>query len=164
MNTLYDTCCQATRTGIKISPPDCEPPFQLIHGSCLFVNNVDTGSWEEMRDICILFGGDLAKIDSADLLDDLIRFIEDNNLNNVHYWIGATDTDHENYWKWTDLTPVTLGARFWAVICPGHNLKPHRDNAAVNCALMDAGYYYMFSDYYCDGHSASLPVGMICQM
>lgn len=42
------------------------------------MNNEQEGGWQAMRDVCMYMGADLAKIDSADLLAQVVQYINDN--------------------------------------------------------------------------------------
>ncbi|XP_078380532.1 uncharacterized protein LOC144663449 isoform X2 [Oculina patagonica] len=76
----------------------CSPSWIAFQSSCykLFTDEKD---WDNANTSCVANGAQLVKIESADEND----FIKKELLaGRVHYWIGLTDAETENYWKWSD--------------------------------------------------------------
>ncbi|KAK8753377.1 hypothetical protein OTU49_004154 [Cherax quadricarinatus] len=53
----------------------CSSPFNEVGGRCMYVDLVNTGSWDTMRSHCKSIGGDLVKLNDAEVFSALIRYI-----------------------------------------------------------------------------------------
>uniref|UniRef100_A0A3Q1JHY8 C-type lectin domain-containing protein n=1 Tax=Anabas testudineus TaxID=64144 RepID=A0A3Q1JHY8_ANATE len=82
----------------------CPAGWTKFNCSCYFLFT-ETGSWTEGRQDCRTRGADLVVIDS----DEEQTFLS--NLTDANVWIGLTDEEQENTWKWIDGTPLTLS--YW---------------------------------------------------
>ncbi|XP_067253223.1 C-type lectin domain family 4 member M-like [Chanodichthys erythropterus] len=72
--------------------------------SSLYYISTDTKTWTESRKDCMKKGADLIIINNR---EEQKSFKTDTGV-----WIGLTDSDVENSWKWVDGTNMTSG--FWA--------------------------------------------------
>ncbi|XP_068201898.1 uncharacterized protein [Palaemon carinicauda] len=144
---------------------DCDLPFEDIGGRCLFVDSLISGSWYTMRHFCRRlgpFGGRLVKIDDADLLADIIRYIHYFGLNRCHYWIDASDEDGEGNWLQDDGTSVPMGPPFWGYDCASFVHRP-RSDPSLNCGILDHDRHYLMTDTSCQGDVGELPYSPICE-
>ncbi|XP_063839927.1 CD209 antigen-like [Scylla paramamosain] len=84
----------ASRKGI------CVWPYSRGGGSCYFVNREDRLGWEAAREHCRGLQGDLA---SPDNIQTFRSFVHIQRLSRAYtYWMGASNTNPERVWKWTD--------------------------------------------------------------
>uniref|UniRef100_A0A3Q1JNA3 C-type lectin domain-containing protein n=1 Tax=Anabas testudineus TaxID=64144 RepID=A0A3Q1JNA3_ANATE len=85
-----------------VSDKTCPAGWTKFSCSCYFLST-ESGSWTEGRQDCRTRGADLVVIDS-----DEEQFLL---LQHMWSWIGLTDGEQENSWKWIDGTPLTLS--YW---------------------------------------------------
>ncbi|XP_064109519.1 uncharacterized protein LOC135217498 [Macrobrachium nipponense] len=143
----------------------CTMPFEPIGTQCLYVDSLEHGSFYDMRLYCAKqgTGGKLVKIPDASQLEAIITYILDKGLDHYHYWIDATDEDHEGVFTWGDGTLVPEGAPFWKYDCDGaFTLRPHIDGNS-NCAILDSEYYFLLSDTSCLGDVGEIQYSPICE-
>uniref|UniRef100_A0A8C1GWX9 Zmp:0000000924 n=1 Tax=Cyprinus carpio TaxID=7962 RepID=A0A8C1GWX9_CYPCA len=81
----------------------------------------ETKSWTESRQDCLKKGADLIIINSSEEQD----FVKNNTVKR-EFWIGVTDIDVEDIWKWVDGSTLTSG--FWAS-------KEPNGGTIENCAV-----------------------------
>ena len=62
-------------------------------------------SWKEAEAFCRAMDARLAKIDSENK-SSFINTLVSNVNSGFGYWIGLTDAEMENQWKWSDRTPL----------------------------------------------------------
>lgn len=55
-----------------------------LGGRCLYFGTSSPGTQEEMRQVCQFLGGDLAKVDSADLMADIVQYLIDEGQYTIH--------------------------------------------------------------------------------
>ncbi|XP_068202440.1 uncharacterized protein [Palaemon carinicauda] len=162
------TLLSAVICGLCILPAiteGCMLPFEPIGTQCLYVDPLEKGSFFDMRLYCAKqgAGGKLVKIPDATQLAEIIAYIKDSGLDHAHYWIDATDVDHEGLFTWGDGSPVPTGAPFWRYDCDGaYTLRPHTDTNS-NCAILDSEYHYLMSDISCMADVGEIPFSPICE-
>ncbi|KAI4881110.1 hypothetical protein NFI96_017175 [Prochilodus magdalenae] len=105
-------------------------------GGNVYYMDTDPASWTRSRQLCRLFGADLAVINSKAEQDFLIKLMRLGQA-----WIGLTDRDTEGAWKWVDGSALTndclfasLGYRFW---CPGEPNDIHNEDCAELVYFVD---------------------------
>uniref|UniRef100_A0A671L5E1 C-type lectin domain-containing protein n=1 Tax=Sinocyclocheilus anshuiensis TaxID=1608454 RepID=A0A671L5E1_9TELE len=74
--------------------------------SFYYMSNV-TKNWTESRRDCLNRGADLIIINNREEQNFVMK-----NTVKREFWIGVTDSDVENTWKWVDGSTLTTG--FWA--------------------------------------------------
>jgi len=62
-------------------------------------------SWEQAETFRNFMDARLVKIDSSDVSSFINTLAPDSNVT-WGYWIGLTDVDMENHWKWSDGSPL----------------------------------------------------------
>ncbi|XP_068202443.1 snaclec crotocetin-like isoform X2 [Palaemon carinicauda] len=163
----------STSTGASssIAPAACYLPFEEIGGRCLYVDPLETGSWYDMRLFCSRLGegAHLVFLNDANILRDVIDYIKKLGLDHSHYWVGASDEDHEGLWQWYDGTIVHMGAPYWKYDCITDNstpsafpLRPQVDPVR-NCAGLDSNYHFLMADFPCQGDGGLVPFSPICE-
>ncbi|ROT76140.1 lectin B isoform 1 [Penaeus vannamei] len=88
-------------------------PYQAVGGRCLLLDTLDVGTWHDTRNFCHGYQGELAQIDSADLLTAVVDFIHSQGLTGSDFWIGANNEAEEGVWQWPDGSGVHMGTPFW---------------------------------------------------
>ncbi|XP_068201715.1 C-type lectin-like [Palaemon carinicauda] len=131
----------------------CELPYEDIGGRCLFVDPLVSDTWYNMRLFCRTLGagGQLVKIDSANLLADIIDYINRYHFDEANYWIGATDEEIENHFQWLDGSSVPLGPPFWRYECDQYMTQRPLVDSTRNCVALDRETHYLLSDFPCMG-------------
>ncbi|XP_026232138.1 C-type lectin domain family 4 member M-like isoform X2 [Anabas testudineus] len=79
----------------------CPAGWKIFGCSCYFLSS-KSGSWTTAQEDCENKEADLVVIDSAEEQTFLLGFT------NVDTWIGLTDREKENTWKWIDGSPLTV--------------------------------------------------------
>ncbi|XP_042588431.1 CD209 antigen-like protein C isoform X3 [Cyprinus carpio] len=93
----------------------------FYYQSSFYYMSNETKSWTESRQDCLKKGADLIIINSSEEQD----FVKNNTVNR-EFWIGVTDSDVEDRWKWVDGSTLTSG--FWAS-------KEPNGGTIENCAV-----------------------------
>ncbi|XP_064109505.1 C-type lectin domain family 17, member A-like isoform X2 [Macrobrachium nipponense] len=165
-SSTYADLSTVTDASSSIAPVACYLPFEDIGGRCLYVDPLESGSYYEMRLFCSRLGqgSQLAILDDADTLKAVIDYIKIQGLDHSHYWVGASDEEHENIWEWADGSSVRMGAPFWKYDCnsSGFPLRPQVDYDR-NCAALDSNYHFLMADFPCLGDKGLVPFAPICQ-
>merc|ERR1712142_1192166 len=136
----------------------CELPFEVIGNRCIFVNSLNSDTWDQQRYVCSRFGGDLVKIDDSNLLYYIVDYIQENGLGGVSYWIGTTDQDEEGSWKWIDGTTTRLGTPFWSMYYSsgdGYHQFPI-SRTFYNCGFLSSSHFYFFIDGSCSSKFSAI--------
>ncbi|XP_068202441.1 uncharacterized protein [Palaemon carinicauda] len=168
---ISSTTISSTSASSSIAPVACYLPFEEIGGRCMYVDPLVTGSWYDMRLFCSRLGegSHLAFLNDANILRDVIDHIKELGLDHSHYWVGASDEDHEGLWQWYDGTSVHMGAPYWKYDCITDNstpsafpLRPQVDPVR-NCAGLDSNYHFLMADFPCQGDGGLVPFSPICE-
>ncbi|XP_066955398.1 uncharacterized protein [Macrobrachium rosenbergii] len=152
-------------TILAVNTQGCTLPFESIGTQCLYIDSLEQGSFYDMRLFCAKqgTGGRLVRIPDATQLGAIISYILEQGLDRTHYWIDATDEDHEGTFTWGDGSIVPEGAPFWKYDCDGSfTLRPHVDSNS-NCAILDSEYHFLLSDTSCLGDVGEVPYSPICE-
>ncbi|XP_037773762.1 C-type lectin domain family 17, member A-like [Penaeus monodon] len=134
----------------------CTHPFVDINGRCLFINNFAQMDWDAARTFCGGFQSDLVTLDEANLLADIVDFINKEGLTERSYWIGGSDQALEGEWTWTDGTSVRMGTPTWGA--DGQSQHPTGGNDE-NCVGLDKDNFFFFNDFSC-----SSEISLICEL
>uniref|UniRef100_A0AAZ3R477 C-type lectin domain-containing protein n=1 Tax=Oncorhynchus tshawytscha TaxID=74940 RepID=A0AAZ3R477_ONCTS len=89
----------------------CSDGWKKFECSCYFIST-EKKTWEKSRQDCLERGTDLVIINSKEEQEFLFNFKK-------RVWIGLTDRETEETWKWVDGTPLTT--EYW--------YDPQPDNA-----------------------------------
>ncbi|XP_073694018.1 uncharacterized protein [Garra rufa] len=99
--------------------------------SLYYISN-ETKSWAESRTHCTERGADLIIINNSEKQDFVKKMSSGSEV-----WIGLTDSDEEDTWKWVDNSALTF--RFW-------NSEEPNGHEGENCAIsLSTGW----ADYPC---------------
>ncbi|XP_022611435.1 CD209 antigen-like protein C [Seriola dumerili] len=92
----------------KIQDEGCYKCWRRF-GSSYYYISTEKKAWDQSREECLKEGADLVIINSEEEQQFLIKL-------NKRVWIGLTDQDEENVWKWVDgTTPATS---YWQSLQP----------------------------------------------
>ncbi|XP_067249327.1 CD209 antigen-like protein C [Chanodichthys erythropterus] len=105
----------------------------IYYQSNLYFISSEKKNWTESRRYCTERGADLIIINNKEE-QEFVRKIS----GNAGVWIGLTDSDVEDRWKWVDGTNMTSG--IWADKEPNGSKKE-------NCAVLYSSGWY---DYQCN--------------
>ncbi|XP_034146960.1 C-type lectin domain family 4 member E-like isoform X2 [Esox lucius] len=135
----------------KISKKECcFQDWRSFLSGCYYLSLVGK-TWSESREDCKDRGADLVIINSREEQVFL------NQLgNNLHYWIGLTDSEKEGTWRWVDgTTPPT--PQFWR---QGEPNNAHEDENCVvfNSFTNSLGNIWSWNDQPC-----SLKTNWVCE-
>ncbi|XP_042588429.1 CD209 antigen-like protein C isoform X1 [Cyprinus carpio] len=97
----------------------------FYYQSSFYYMSNETKSWTESRQDCLKKGADLIIINSSEEQD----FVKNNTVNR-EFWIGVTDSDVEDRWKWVDGSTLTSG--FWV---SSGGIKEPGGGTKENCAV-----------------------------
>ncbi|XP_064193919.1 CD209 antigen-like protein C isoform X2 [Anguilla rostrata] len=106
LQTNYSTVIAEKDQLQKRLEPPCPEDWIEFNSSLYFLSTEQQKTWRHSRSDCIERGADLVIINSRkeqEFLNGLMK--------TKHFWIGLSDTDEENTWKWVDGTVLTSG--FW---------------------------------------------------
>ncbi|XP_066304553.1 uncharacterized protein [Branchiostoma lanceolatum] len=101
----------------------------LFRGNCYRFYDERLEAWAEARSICLLFGGDLASINSGAETQFLVTQVA--NKNSDLFWIGLREYSFDGLYQWTD------GSAYFF-----HNWSPGEPNdymGAEQCVEMQKG-------------------------
>ncbi|KAK3870463.1 hypothetical protein Pcinc_024312, partial [Petrolisthes cinctipes] len=135
----------------------CSIPFQPVGDHCIFADYLISGSWEEVREVCVQMKGDLVGFQDANTLADLVQFLKQNDIDTASYWTGANDREAEGLWRWaSDQSLVHMNTPLWGdLTTEGQEPMGGKDEDGAAILLED---YYFMHDLNCN---ESLP--LICE-
>uniref|UniRef100_A0A8C1UDS2 Zmp:0000000924 n=1 Tax=Cyprinus carpio TaxID=7962 RepID=A0A8C1UDS2_CYPCA len=99
----------------------CKEDEWIYYKSSFYYMSNERKSWTESRQDCLKKGADLIIINSSEEQD----FVKSSTVKR-EFWIGVTDIDVEDIWKWVDGSTLTSG--FWAS-------KEPNGGTIENCAV-----------------------------
>uniref|UniRef100_A0A8C2EDU2 C-type lectin domain-containing protein n=1 Tax=Cyprinus carpio TaxID=7962 RepID=A0A8C2EDU2_CYPCA len=82
----------------------CKEDEWIYYKSSFYYMSNERKSWTESRQDCLKKGADLIIINSSEEQD----FVKSNTVKR-EFWIGVTDSDVEDSWKWVDGSTLTSG-------------------------------------------------------
>nr|XP_027228912.1 perlucin-like protein [Penaeus vannamei] len=129
----------------------CPVGFHNIYDHCVQFRTQSV-TWHDGMNECFNVGANMVKIDDANFMYYLFRFIKDNELGGHNYWIGASDEGHEGDFRWTDGTAVKMGTPFWG---DGSDQGQEPDGGAlIDCVvLMEVDHFFMWDTDCSSEHS-----------
>lgn len=92
----------------------CPTGWILMNSVCYyfpFSDSFGLKTWQQARQFCQLYGGDLLVIDSTDKQNTTVNFLMNHQSEPSRYWIGLSDLHEEGTWKWVDGTELVEG--YW---------------------------------------------------
>ena len=114
-------------------------------------------AWENAKEECEKWNASLVKVESREENDFIITKVLPTDKEE-NYWIGLSDSDNENDWKWTDGTRLDSdGYKNW------RGPEPDNQNGNEDCVIIvrqstDPYHYGKWSD-----NSCSLENKYICE-
>ncbi|XP_069505669.1 CD209 antigen-like protein C isoform X3 [Ambystoma mexicanum] len=93
------------RVILKFLIQQCPERWVLNNNQCYFFSSVHE-TWERSQNICKSYEADLVII-----TDSTKQAFITKTIANDYFWIGLTDVEQENQWKWVDGS--RLESRFW---------------------------------------------------
>ena len=114
-------------------------------------------TWENAKEECEKWHASLVKVESREENDFIITKVLPTDKEE-NYWIGLSDSDNENDWKWTDGTRLDSdGYKNW------RGPEPDNHNGNEDCVVIvrqstDPYHYGKWSD-----NSCSLEKKYICE-
>jgi hypothetical protein len=96
--------CAECGTCASAPGPDC---LAFVHGGRSYYNCTAALDWDEARVVCEAANLNLVRIDDAAENAAVVNAIAEDS------WIGASDVDGEDEWRWTD------GTEFWSGAADG---------------------------------------------
>ncbi|XP_068237637.1 hepatic lectin-like isoform X2 [Palaemon carinicauda] len=131
-------------------PTECPFPYTNIGGRCLYFHVLRTDTWDNMELICVDFNGQLAKVDDANLLYDIVNSINESGFEITRFWIGGTDKATEGDWRWVDNTEVKMGTPFWGTSSTTvPQAQEPNGGISQNCIGIDKDFLFLFHDFDC---------------
>merc|ERR1719320_454458 len=131
-------------------PPSCPAPYKMRGDECFFVteDGIEPLNWDDSRQKCLDMGGDLAM--PHDMVDFVayIKEIYPNSKSTI--WLGATDMEVEQEWKW--VSGESVPAEMWK---PWPHNQPSGDGNCMEIHYWPNTDFYM-NDWHCNkqGHYA----------
>lgn len=146
--TLYETTTPGSR---------CTGIFEEVGDHCIFVDESLSGSWQDMRDVCHVLGGDLPNLQDANFLADIKDYLYNYGHTGVSYWVGSNDQVTEGVWQWVnDHSQVKLGTPLWGDLYDRH--QQPTGGSSENCGVLLSGDHYFMHD-----ESCGLSHSLICE-
>ncbi|XP_063610040.1 perlucin-like protein [Penaeus indicus] len=124
----------------------CPLGFHNIYDHCVQFRT-QSATWHQMYNECFNVGANMVKLDDANFMYYLVKFIFDYGLEGHHYWIGATDFEEEGVFRWTDGTAVKMGTPFW-----GDNSDQVQEpdgGTSQNCGFLAKDDHFFMMDSPC---------------
>ncbi|XP_069987857.1 C-type lectin domain family 4 member D [Penaeus vannamei] len=146
-------------TGSALTSHDtkqCSLGFHNVYDHCVQFRT-QSATWHEMSNECFNVGADMVKLDDANFMYYLIKFIKDNGLDDRYYWVGASDEGHEGDFRWTDGTAVKMGTPFWGY--HSNNWQEPDGGTGQNCAVLSRDDHFFLLDGDCKSRFS-----VICEM
>lgn len=129
---------------IQHEPPkvtSCPMHYVEVGGKCLSFMTYEEDSWESARLRCRDKEGDLAIVDDIELLREINLYLQAKGLTDQDFWLGASDTQAEGQWLWTDGSAVPMGTPFWGLSLD-YSQEPDGGVGENHLALLSKGYFY----------------------
>ncbi|XP_037787305.1 LOW QUALITY PROTEIN: C-type mannose receptor 2-like [Penaeus monodon] len=133
----------------------CPLGFHDIYGHCVQFRT-QSATWQEMYNECFNVGADMVKLDDANFMYYLVKFIKENGLDGHHYWIGARDIEQEGVFRWTDGTEVKMGTPFWGD--NGDQVQEPDGGTSQNCGFLANDDHFFMMDAPCVVQNGPLSV------
>ncbi|XP_065142401.1 CD209 antigen-like protein C isoform X2 [Paramisgurnus dabryanus] len=117
-------CTPVTATG------SCPVDWHYFEGSCYYISE-DSERWPESQAYCKLQGGHLAIVTTADEQTFIWNLLPRGHWN--AFWIGLTDEETEDEWRWVDGTKLVGG--FWEDGEPNNHINEDCGNMVKTTVL-----------------------------
>ena len=117
--------------------------------------------WEDARNLCQSYGGDLIVINSLEEWEFIKGTASDlqskPNKNYDQFFIGLTDEEQEGTFKWIDGSALNLSLKQWADTEPDNGGKSRDDGHKEECTLLSVDLNW--ADVACESDR-----GYICEV
>merc|ERR1711962_1485292 len=144
------TCDHKANVDCSPPPPSCPEPFKMRGDECFFVteDGIEPLNWDDSRKKCLDMGADLAM--PHDMVDFVAYIKESYPDSKSTIWLGATDREVEQEWKWVSGEPVP--AEMWE---GWPDNQPSGDGNCMEIHYWPRTGFYM-NDWWCNkkGHYA----------
>ncbi|XP_008329233.1 CD209 antigen-like protein D [Cynoglossus semilaevis] len=111
---------------LNVNPPRCPEPtpsrtsghtcgrdWEHHGGKCYHFTKTNL-TWNDSRERCTLLGGHLVMIESQEEQRYLVNKVKElMTTDEDKFWIGLTDAETENTWKWVDGSSLSPHLEFW---------------------------------------------------
>jgi len=107
---------------------------------------------DEAKDFCSKHGDTLLPITNADLFNDVIHFLrEEEGECTSDFWVDGSDNQHEHHWHFSNGDDVPMGSPFWDL----EYARPSYDHHS-NCLAMQSNRNYYLRDSPCHYHNRAV--------
>uniref|UniRef100_H3DMS9 Collectin-12 n=1 Tax=Tetraodon nigroviridis TaxID=99883 RepID=H3DMS9_TETNG len=132
---------QKVQTPAATTPaPRCPSRFRQFGDSCYYISSASQElNFEESYQFCNGMSSHLLIINN----DEEQQFMKKSIEENAFYWLGLTDKETENVWKWVDGSVPTY--TYWRAGQPDNWKFGHEDGE--DCAGLT--HYAYWNDFYC---------------
>ena len=173
----HDDKCSATKTGFiceigPMSPAQAEAEcrrhvfggFYYDHKTnfCISMRAKQNVTHAQAASACAQYHTHLVNIDSAEKMSFLLTWIFSNQINQTHFWVGATDKFDNSSFYWTDGAKLQYthwgGPDIPPPVAPGQPDEPSVTNQ--DCVYLD----YVHNYYWFDDNCHNKRKGFICEM
>ncbi|XP_065142467.1 CD209 antigen-like protein C isoform X2 [Paramisgurnus dabryanus] len=120
----------ATKCTPVTAKDPCPVDWHYFEGSCYFISD-DITSWPRSQAYCKQRGGDLAIVLTAEEQTFIWDLLPRGHWN--AYWIGITDEETEDEWRWVDGTKLVGG--FWEDGEPNNHINEDCGNMVKTMVL-----------------------------
>lgn len=129
--------------------PGCPPAFKKYEGSCYFFSNITQRlNFDEANKFCTNILSHMLIIND----NEEQNYIRNAIVGKSYFWLGLTDREEENVWKWVDGTlPVFTK---WKPGQPDNWTHGHEDGEDCAGLIHNANW----NDFYCTDR-----IGFICE-
>ncbi|CAL4148015.1 unnamed protein product [Meganyctiphanes norvegica] len=118
LKDLKDCSCEFTKWIIN----ECPSGYKQRAGSCFYIHVQGSLSWEDARDYCRAFNGDLATPPNWRLFSAYIKGTR--LLRNTAFWIGLRrPSDGSDGFQWNNGTMLERNSTLWDTEIPNYNKK-----------------------------------------
>lgn len=121
---------------------DCPSPFFRVNSECFYIHEKPKMDWMASSGFCQRLGGDLVEPETVELLQAVL--LRTSELNESHFWVGASDLNVERQWEWISGKLVDLSQAAWS---PG---EPNDANDGEDCMEIAIDKYPALNDGKCN--------------
>uniref|UniRef100_A0A8C6TFK3 Collectin-12 n=1 Tax=Neogobius melanostomus TaxID=47308 RepID=A0A8C6TFK3_9GOBI len=131
------------------APPGCPPNFKKWRGSCYYYSTASQRlNFDEANTFCTNSSSHLLIIND----NDEQQYIKSTIAGKTYFWLGLTDREEENVWKWVDGTLPAFTN--WKPGQPDNWTHGHEDGEDCAGLIHQANW----NDFYCTDR-----IGFICE-
>ncbi|XP_025097819.1 perlucin-like protein [Pomacea canaliculata] len=124
----------------SLAAPQC-PHGWFLHQSSCYGFGSENVTWQDAQDFCMLFGSNLAEIETHEENEFLKNIARTRNYASM--WVGGTDEFSEGFWIWTrSQEPIEFSD--W------HVGEPSLSFYGENCLMLYRPLNYQWNDEKCN--------------